>query len=450
MTDATGPLQAQLDARPMSALQWRVVALCWLVNILDGFDLLAISFAAPAIAKAWQLGPQTLGIVFSAGLVGMTVGSFLLGPAADRFGRRRTIILATAVLGLSTLATAGANGVGQLMALRAVTGLAIGALLPSLNTLVAEYTPDRRRNLAISFMHLGYPVGGIAGGFLASQIIPSTGWQGVFWVGGLFTLATVPVLLLGLPESLHYLLRRGGPPALRSADRIAGRLGIDLRAMPASTAASESSGIRQVLRKGWLMPGFALWSCFFLGNLTLYFLLNWTPTVLVEAGLPTEHAIRAGMLLNLGGGLGMMSLGYLSARWPMHPMMSGFFVLGGLLIMALGQASRVVDLVFALTVLAGFFSLGGLIGLYSLAARLYPDSARASGVGLALGAGRLGAILGPYAGGVLISLGWPMGQYFALLALPLLAAAVIVWRVRPPLPLPESRGAGHRIPAESP
>jgi AAHS family 4-hydroxybenzoate transporter-like MFS transporter len=179
------------------------------------------------------------------------------------------------------------------------------------------------------------------------------------------------------------------------------------------------------------MPGLALWACFFLGNLTLYFLLNWTPTVLIGAGLPHEQAMRAGMLLNLGGGIGMLSLGYLSARWSIYRMMSGYFILGGLFIMALGQVPK-ADMLFGLTILAGFFALGGLIGLYSLAARLYPDATRSTGIGLAIGAGRFGAILGPYAGGVLISMGWPMGSYFALLALPLIAVAVILWRVRRP------------------
>ena len=432
MTDTrTLSLQAQLDARPFSLMQWRVVALCWLVNVLDGFDLLAISFAAPAIAKAWQLDPQTLGILFSSGLLGMTAGSLVLGPMADRIGRRRMIVLATAVLGLSTLATAAAGGVGQMMALRAVTGLAIGALLPSLNTLVAEYAPDRRRNLAIAFMHLGYPIGGIAGGALAAALLPSVGWPGIFIAGGVFTLAVLPLLLLGLPESLHYLLRSARPAAQRSAARIATQLGVDLAAARLQDTPGGHGNPRSILGPGWLAPSLALWACFFLGNLTLYFLLNWTPTVLVEAGLPSAQAIRAGMLLNLGGGLGMLCLGQLSARWSIYPLMSGFFVLGGLLIMALGQAGA-TDRLFALTVLAGFFSLGGLIGLYSLAARLYPDATRAGGVGFALGAGRFGAILGPYAGGVLIGLGWPMGRYFALLALPMLAAAAIVWRVRAP------------------
>lgn len=436
MADAATSLQAQLDARPMSALQWRVVALCWLVNMLDGFDLLAISFTAPAIAKAWQLDPTTLGIVFSSGLVGMTIGSFVLGPAADRIGRRRMILVATTVLGLSTLLTAAAGTVAQLMTLRMFTGLAIGALLPSLNTLVAEYTPDARRNLAIAFMHLGYPVGGIAGGFLANQLIPVFGWQAVFWAGGVFTLATLPLLLLGLPESLHYLGRSASPRARHSAEKIAATLGIRLGAMTDTatntTPDNAPERVADLLRGRWLSPSLALWACFFLGNLTLYFLLNWTPTVLVEAGVSSERAIGAGMLLNLGGGIGMLTLGHLSARWPMHPMMCGFFVLGGVLIMAIGQASGAVNLLFALTGMAGFFALGGLIGLYSLAARLYPDSMRATGVGLALGAGRFGAILGPYTGGVLISLGWPMGRYFLLLALPLVAAGLIVWRVRQP------------------
>lgn len=428
-------LQAQLDKQPMTAMQWRVVVLCWLVNILDGFDLLAISFAAPAIAKSWQLDPKLLGIVFSSGLLGMTVGSLILGPLADRIGRRRMILLAVGVLGLSTLATAMANNVGQLMLMRGLTGIAIGALLPSLNTLVAEYTPDRKRNLAISFMHVGYPVGGIAGGALASYVIPAGGWQTLFLIGGAFTLTMLPVLLFWLPESLHYLVKSG---RITAAERIARHLRLDPQAMRADAADMTDAGsFKNVLRGKWLMPGLALWCCFFLGNLTLYFLLNWTPTILVDAGLPTAQAMRAGMLLNVGGGIGMLVLGYLSARWSLRGMMSGYFILGALFIMALGQMHRAPDALPGLVLLAGFFSLGGLIGLYALAARLYPDATRATGVGLAIGAGRFGAILGPYAGGLLMSLGWPMGEYFVFLALPLMIAAGVLWRVR----RPESGGA---------
>lgn len=323
MTETSRSLQAQLDAQPFRRLQWQVVGLCWLVNILDGFDLLAISFAAPTLAKAWQLDPRTLGIVFSSGLLGMTVGSLLLGPAADRIGRRRMIILATAVLGLSTLATAAVTSVLPLILLRGVTGVAIGALLPSLNTLVAEYTPDRRRNLAISFMHLGYPVGGIAGGFLASRLIPSAGWEAVFVVGGLFTLATLPVLLLGLPESLHYLLRQDRPRSRAAADKLAARLGIDLAAAGAQADAVGMSSVREVLRGRWLASGWRCGAAF-----------SRQPDAVFPAQLDPDRAGRSrtagraghsrGNDAESGGGLGMLCLGHMSARWSIYTMMSAF------------------------------------------------------------------------------------------------------------------------------
>jgi benzoate transport len=424
MNDDSYSSQAQPANQAMTGQQWRVIVLCWLVNILDGFDLLAISFAAPAIAKSWRLAPQTLGIVFSSGLLGMTAGSLVFGPLADRIGRRRMILLAASILGLSTLTTAMASDIGQLMLLRGLTGIAIGALLPSLNTLVAEYTPDRKRNLAISFMHLGYPVGGIGGGALAAYVIPANGWQALFLSGGAFTLAMLPVLLFGLSESPGYLAQ-GRQWA--TAENIARHP----RVMRAHAGAG-ANDFMNVLRWPWLMPGLALWCCFFLGNLTLYFLLNWTPTILVGAGLSTAQAMRAGMLLNMGGGIGMLALGYLSTRWSLRGMMSGYFILGALFIMMLGQMQRLPAALPGLVPLAGFFSLGGLIGLYALAARLYPDATRATGVGLAIGAGRFGAILGPYAGGLLMSLGWPMGEYFILLALPLIIAAGVLWRIRGP------------------
>ena len=432
MADYSKSLQAQLDAKPMTSLQWRVVALCWMLNILDGFDLTAISFAAPVIAKTWQIAPQTLGIVFSSALVGMTASSLLLGPLADHIGRRRMILLATCMLGLSTLATAAAVNVIQLVLLRGLTGIAIGVLLPCLNTLVAEYTPDRKRNLAISFMHLGYPLGGVAGGLLASQIIPSAGWQAVFFIGGIVPLIMLPLVLLGLPESLHYLLQKNRPGAKAAAEKLARSLRIDLDAAQIQAVATGPARFKDVLSGQWLAPGLALWACFFLGYLTLYFLLNWTPTILVEAGLPNAQAMRAGMLLNLGGAIGMLSLGYLSARWSIYRMMSGYFILGALVIMLIGQMPKSADLLLIIITLGGFFSLGGLISLYSLAARLYPDATRVTGVSLAIGAGRFGAILGPYVGGALISMGWPMGSYFVLLALPLIAVAALLWRVRRP------------------
>jgi len=425
-------LQQAIDRQPLSWLQIRVILLCWLVNLLDGFDLLAIAFAAPAISAAWQLTPEALGVVFSSGLVGMTIGSLILGPMSDRIGRRRMIIFATFTLGVATLATSQADGLPTLLILRFVTGLAIGGLLPSLNTLVAEYAPDRRRNFAVSIMHLGFPVGGIIGGALATQLIPAFGWQSVFIAGGLLTLLMMPLLIVGLPESLLFLRLSQQPSAAQTAETICAKIGIDLTSLELTESKPDQRGAMPLLRAPWLLPGVALWSCFFFGYLTLYFLINWIPTILTAAGQSSSNAIGAGIALNLGGGVGMLVLGLLSARWPIKPMISLFFIIAAVLMIALGNIVLPPAQMLVLTAITGFFGLGGLIGLYSVAARLYTDATRASGVGLAIGAGRFGAILGPLVGGLLIGLDWQMGEYFLLLSAPLVLAGLMIHRVQPP------------------
>lgn len=432
MSEKKQSLQAYLDSRPISGAQIRIVALCWLVNIMDGFDLLAISFAGPAISKEWQLDATTLGVIFSSGLFGMAAGSLILGPLADRIGRRTMILLALFVMGLSTLATAYTTAVGEILLARFVTGIAIGALLPSLNTLVAEYTPDQSRNLAVSFMHLGYPIGGITGGLLAGYLIPIYGWESIFLAGGFITLVILPLVFFGLPESLHFLLQRDHPKAKAALDKVAQRLNIELSHIAMADAESAKIRLSDLMKGKWLRPGMALWACFLLGNLSLYFLINWTPTVMESAGFSDKGAIAAGAALNLGGGIGMLALGYLSARISIHRMISLFFIVGALLIMVLGQAPHPAGLLFTLATVTGFFALGGLIGLYSVAARMYPQQARAGGVGLAIGAGRFGAILGPYLGGVLISREWEMASYFMLLALPLFVVAAIAGFAKSP------------------
>ena len=431
---ATSPisLQQAIDQRPLSWLQIRVILLCWLVNLLDGFDLLAISFAAPAISSDWQLAPEALGIVFSSGLAGMTAGSFLLGPMADRIGRRRMIILATLCLGAATLATSQAWSLWSLLALRFITGLAIGGLLPSLNTLVAEYAPDSRRNFAVSIMHLGFPVGGILGGALAATIIPEHGWQSVFFVAGALTLIMVPLLVAGLPESLPFLQRKNSPSANLVAEKICAQIGIDWSRLEPINRSNNGSSVAQILRPPWLSPSLALWGCFFFGYLALYFLINWIPTILTSAGMPSGSAIGAGIAINIGGGIGMLTLGWLSATRAIRPMISVSFILSAGLLALLGQNLLSVNGLLLLTGITGFFGLGGLIGLYSVAARLYPDHNRASGVGLAIGAGRFGAILGPVVGGILIGMQWEMANYFLLFAVPLVLAGMLVHWVNKP------------------
>lgn len=391
---------------PRAGVAARVVVLCFLVNALDGFDIQAIAYVAPVLRAQWTLDAGMLGLLFSSGLVGMAVGSIVLGPLSDRIGRRRTILGCVLVFGTATALTALARTPAELMALRVLTGLGIGGVLPSLNTLVAEFAPARHRNLLVAFMHLGYPLGATAGGFLAAALIPTSGWSGVFLAGGLATLALLPVLYLGLPESPAHGASRTAP---------LGGMGL-VRALRVAVRPSHT---------------LALWSAFFMGYLALYFLISWTPTLLVDSGLDLSQGIYAGIALNAGGAAGMLVLGEWSARRGLRRLIAAFFVAAGLGMALMGQLVGALPVLLAATVAVGFVGLGALIGLYSVAARLYPAPVRASGVGFAIGAGRLGGILGPGLGGALMTLGWPMSQYFVVLAVPLVlaGAAVVTLRV---------------------
>lgn len=390
---------------PRTGLAARVVVLCFLVNALDGFDIQAIAYVAPALRAQWTLDAGTLGILFSSGLVGMAAGSILLGPVSDRIGRRRTILGCVLVFGTATTLTAFARNPAEMMAARVLTGLGIGGVLPSLNTLVAEFAPARHRNLLVAFMHLGYPLGATAGGFLAAWLIPTSGWTGVFLAGGLVTLALLPVLYVGLPESPVHNTARGP---------VQGGMGL----------------ARALLTAVRPRHTLALWTAFFMGYLALYFLISWTPTLLVDSGLDLSQGIYAGIALNAGGAVGMLVLGEWSARSGLRRLITAFFIAAGLGMALMGQLVGALPVLLAVTVAVGFVGLGGLIGLYSVAARLYPAPVRASGVGFAIGAGRLGGILGPGLGGALMTLGWPMSQYFVVLAVPLVLAGAAMATLR--------------------
>ena len=202
-----------------------MIGLCCLINMLDGLDVLAISFAAPPIAMEWQLQPTALGIVFSTGLIGMALGSMFIAPLTDRIGRRAMILLCLLVIGLAMIGTGLVRTVNELLIARAVTGLGIGAILASLTSMVAEYTPDRHRNLTVSILQAGYPVGGTIGGFLGAWLIPEYGWRAIFFVGAGLGLAMLPLVYLLLPESLQFLEQKRPVDALTRINRVLVRMG---------------------------------------------------------------------------------------------------------------------------------------------------------------------------------------------------------------------------------
>ena len=418
---------ALLDGAPVGpTLVWTVLV-CGLAAMIDGFDTQAIAFVAPVIAKQWGVPPAGFGVIFSAGLLGIMVGQFLFTPFADRFGRKWLIIAGTLLFGLVTLATASVRDPQTLLVMRFVGGIGLGGVTPNLIALTAEYSPRRLRATLITVMFAGFPLGAVVGGYLAALIIPVHGWSGVFILGGVAPLALIPILVLWLPESVRYLVAAGAP-----VDRI--RPILD-RVSPARPRADQEHYLLPEVRLGGLsvkhlfgaelrLTTLLLWIAFFSSLLMTYVLLSWLPTVLKEAGLSINAAILSAVVLNLGGAIGGILLGQASDRTAPLPVLMGAYLVAGLAILSIGLVGATGGALMAVIFVAGFCTIGGQTALNAAAAGIYPTQIRATGVGYALGIGRMGSIVGPLLGGVLIAAQWTPAALFAASAAPSLVAAL--------------------------
>ena len=422
-----------IDEKPISGLQLRVVLGCFALNMLDGFDVLAIAFTAPTISQEWQLTPYLLGIIFSAGLIGMTLGAAFIAPFTDVIGRRAMILLSLTAIAISMALTGMTTNATQMIVMRVITGLGIGSILASLTSLVAEYTPARKRSLMVGFMQVGYPLGASAGGFAAVWLIGSYGWSAVFYFGSALSFAAVFFTWFFLPESLEFLSSRQPANALARTNRILARMGWpQLEAMPAAPPVVEKPSVRSILTPDYRNWTLLLWCGFFMSFLTLYFLFSWIPKITADAGLPVDKAIYIGTALNFGAFLGGTILGYLSDRFGVRPLIICFFTGGIIFMLVFGFSPPEVGLLLVLAFLIGFCVLGGFVGFYISAACLYHTEIRTTGVGWSIGAGRTGAIIGPYLGGVFINMGLPVSVNFIIFAVPLIMACVVIYLLRAP------------------
>lgn len=419
---------ARLDAAPLGALHWLVLALTFAVAAVDGLDAQIIGFTAPQLAAELDIGNDRLGPVFSAALLGMTGGALLFGSLGDRLGRRRTLIFCVLLFGGGTLLTALADSVPALLVLRLVTGFGLGGALPNAVTLVAECAPARQRPLLVTLMYIGFSVGGLIGGLIAEELVVEHGWRAMFYVGGVLPLLLAALLWLLLPESPHYLTRTGAGGARLA--RLLGRLD-----RTGDYAPQDQYGLAEVAADTRLSALFAgrrrrntllLWLAFFINLLVLFFLMNWLPKLLVDQGVPLPLAIRTAVMFNIGGVLGALVLAWLSARYNPRRMLAGFFALGALSIMAIGLGDGQFAPVAVASFATGLFAGAAQVGLYPIATQVYPSAVRATGVGWAQAWGRIGSIFGPLAGGWLALLEPRFVVYFLVFGAPLLVAAAAI------------------------
>lgn len=434
-----------IDRRPLSKLQVLVLILAGTTIVLDGLDIQAIAFAAPAIAAELGLERASLGPVFSAGLVGMALGSMLMGPVADRFGRRLAVLLSVATFGGFTFLTAFASSFVEVLTFRFLTGLGLGGALPSLVVLVGEYSPKRVRAICAGAVLAGVPAGGLIGGLLATWAIPKFGWPSVFLIGGGLPLLMLPLLWIKLPESIRFMVRRGESDALKVRTIMRridpeGDYGATAAVFAETFAETPQPGaqaprgiaIGKLFRDGMARDTLLLWAAFFTNLMGIYFLFSWIPTLLVDAGYTVSRATTASVVFNFGGLIGLVGLGWVVNRFDVaiKHVIAAALLIGSINVALVGVFAAQLNLMLLAVFVAGIFVLGTQGQLFNLGTSLYPTDVRTTGLGWAVGFGRVGSVLGPLVGGTLILIGLGIPTYFGFFGGLLLMGAVAVMGVR--------------------
>ncbi len=428
----------EVGKEPLSSFQiFALIALACL-NMQDGFDILAISYAANAITESWDISRSSLGIVFSAGLLGMMIGAMGLSPLADKFGRKAIAIAGLLASGVGMIIATAAPSIMILVLGRIVTGLGVGAILASLNTLVAEYAGQKYRGVAVAIFQLGFPMGAFLSGFIAAWLLDIGSWRHVFAFGAMTSFLFIPVVMV-LPESMSYLAKSGRSDALERINKIRAKLGQDkLTSLPQGDnppvrkpQSSFGATISQLLSRQYQMRTILIWLAFFLLLTTLYFLLTWTPKILIDMGFTEAEGNRGGRSINLIGMAGIVIVGIFSLRIKPSLVTSVYLLALGIVLFVLGMSPLSLGPTLLLIGIIGFFIHGSMIGLYSTVPDLYPVNIRTTGTGWAIGISRFGAVLGPALAGFLFDAGFTPQSLFQFFSVPILIASIIaflLWR----------------------
>jgi AAHS family 4-hydroxybenzoate transporter-like MFS transporter len=424
-------VQRLIDDHPLSRWQWVVFALCFLIVLLDGFDTAAIGYIAPSLVNEWGVSKPMLAPVLSAALFGLAAGALASGPIADRLGRRRVLIATVFLFGLATLASAFATDIVQLSVLRFVTGLGLGAAMPSAVTLMSEYSPTSRRSMLTNLMFCGFPLGAAFGGFLAAWMIPHWGWQSVLVLGGVVPLLLAVALALLLPESVRFMVARRQPvERIRAAlARIAGPQVHDIDRFTLSetrVVTNERGGLAQMLARPYRLGTLMLWLAYFMGLVIFYPLINWMPLLFKEAGIDPRTATLISALFPLGG-VGAVFFGWLMDRVEPNRIVALGFALTAVAVWSIGHLVGHVGGLVVGVFLAGALMNTAQSSLPALAAGFYPTNARATGVSWMLGIGRFGGIAGSLLVAQLGAMQAGITTVFAVLAVPGLIAAAALW-----------------------
>ncbi len=416
--------ETKLETQNLGPLQLRVAFLCMLAQIFDGFDISSISMAVPVLIRTWALPPATFATTFVMSSVGIMIGALGSGPVGDRIGRKPVLIASLVVLGLSSLACTQVTTVGELASLRLFTGIGIGMLLPATVALSSDYLPERLRAAVVMVVFTGAPLGGFAGKILVAKLLPFYGWTSIFWIGGILPLALIPALLIWLPESPRFLLAKG--QLTDSGKRLMGHLGIDLNTPRDHVDVARGNPVAGLFRDGLTTTTILVWIMFFSNLMSMYLISFWMPAVLSLSGLTPADAIFASSLGDAGPLLSIFLVAPLATRFGATSVLRVMLFLGIILIATVGLAALPYLGLLAVIFLIGCCTVGAQTALNGMTGALYPARIRNTGMAWALGIGRLGAIVGPYLGGLLLAQGLPPRQIFLMACVTAATATVAV------------------------
>jgi MFS transporter, AAHS family, 4-hydroxybenzoate transporter len=411
-----------LAGRKIAGLQVFIIIICAIISMVDGFDTQSIALAAPSIAKDFGVAASSFGPIFGIGLFGGLVGAIVFGLLGDKFGRKPVLIISIAIIAIGALLTPFTASPTALFLVRFLTGLGLGGALPGVISLTGEYAPLRRRAATVALMFCGFPLGAVVGGLASSVLIPKLGWQSVFWVGGVVPVILLPIVALAVPESVRFLAKRADKSGLAI---VLARLGLAPSLAPSVTPAPDEARapLPSLFTQGRAVGTVMLWIILLLSLLMTYFLTNWIPIIATQNGLIGRVAILGAVMLNLGSIIGSIVLGRFVRKRPAATIVVGY-VVGAIAVIAIGQAAHSAPGLLITCFLAGFFGIGAQLCTVGLCATFYSDALRATGVGSAVGVARLGAILGPVVGGILLAGGVATSLIFVIIGLVSLLAGV--------------------------
>ena len=425
-----------LDRTPMSALQIIAIAITIGLNGLDGFDVMSISFASPGIAAEWGIDRAALGVVLSMELIGMALGSVLLGGVADNIGRRKTILGCLVVMAIGMFMATTASSPVNLSTWRVLTGLGIGGMLAAINAGAAEFSNGERRNLSVSLMAIGYPIGSVLGGLVAKELLTGSDWRSVFYFGAAITAIFIPVVYLLVPESVHWLARKQPPQALARINATLARFGKQaVAALPQTSAAESKVSLTEIFAPGMMRITLVMTVTYFLHITTFYYIIKWVPKIVVDMGFNAASAAGVLVWANVGGATGGAILGFMTQRFGLKGLTLAVMVASTVVVTLFGQTPADLNRLSLICFFCGLFVNAGIVGLYAMLAQVFPTQMRASGTGFAIGCGRGGSVLAPIVAGFLFEGGLSLGAVSLIMSLGSLtaAAALVLLKYQEPV-----------------